>query len=236
MRRLVQPVELEPLRARATASSKRPSSASRSISRSSAAARSRRTESWVSRCQSSKSTLSRRPKPASRSSRCRSHAAVRVCDRRVRIGREPSGTRRGRTRRPSARGRPSRGRSSSRPSPSAVRSVERVRRSAARERSGSASGQSRFATTARVWVCPVTARYASIAVALRVSTDSGCPSTSMRGAPRSEILSGFTGHSMSAWSATRRGRPRRAVTVSDGFCHRPGAEVAFRNVPGTVAA
>ena len=118
-------------------------------------------------------------------------------DRRIRIGRRASGTRRGRTTGPWARGRPSRRSLSSRPSPSAVRSVDRVRRSADRERSGSASGQSRFATTARVWVCPVTARYASIAVALRVSTDSGCPSTSMRGAPRSEILSGFKGHSMS---------------------------------------
>ena len=84
----------------------------------------------------------------------------------------------------------------SRSSPSARRSVESVRRSAERERSASARGHSSSASSARAHACPLTARNASAAVALRVSTASGLPSTSMRGAPSSAMLRDLTGGSM----------------------------------------
>ena len=82
----------------------------------------------------------------------------------------------------------SRSTASQRP-PSAVRSVESVRLSAERARSGSASGQKSPVSTSRRTGRSVTARYARSAVAFLVSTASGVPSIATRGAPSNAILS-----------------------------------------------
>src|SRR5918994_2406143 len=73
------------------------------------------------------------------------------------------------------------------PSARAFPNDERVRRRAARARLWLYSGQSSPASASRVWLCFVTARYAARAIALRVSTSTGTPSCSMRGAPSSDI-------------------------------------------------
>ncbi len=107
-----------------------------------------------SRCQSSKRTLSRSPKPASRSSRCSATAAVSGAiaavpsPARRRPARGTGATSIASARASSADRRPADRRPSGRPS--AERSVESVRRSAARPRSGSASGHSRSTSRSRL--------------------------------------------------------------------------------------
>ena len=72
--------------------------------------------------------------------------------------------------------------------PRAAFSVDSVRRRAARARSGSCSGHSRPASESRLCGCWVTTRYASNAVALRVSTSIVAPSISASGGPRREMV------------------------------------------------
>src|SRR5436309_4902726 len=78
---------------------------------------------------------------------------------------------------------------SSQRSPSAERSTDIVRRSAPRARCSSVSGQNRVASVARRCGCSDTARYASSAVALRVSVWTGARPTATDGAPSSVITS-----------------------------------------------
>lgn len=73
--------------------------------------------------------------------------------------------------------------------PKALLSAESVRRSAALPREGSLSGQSKVARLSRCFGPPSIARYAKRAIALRVSTSIGAPSSTIWGGPSNEISS-----------------------------------------------
>ena len=74
-------------------------------------------------------------------------------------------------------------------SPTALRSADSVRRSAPRACSGSWSGHSSSQSASRERGRSASARWASSAVALRVSNATGSPSRRTRGGPSSEISS-----------------------------------------------
>ena len=74
-------------------------------------------------------------------------------------------------------------------SPMAWRRVESVRRSAPRACAVSWSGHRSSASASRAWARSASARYASSAVALRVSNETGAPSRTTRGGPSSDTVS-----------------------------------------------
>ena len=175
-----------------------PSTASTRLSLSSAPASSRRSSSAWKNCHSSKAALSRRVNPARKSPRW--SATASESGERHSEHTSVSGwpcllhsAKRSRKRSTSthtlSQSRPTPSLSaSSQPAARALPSEDRVRRSAARPLVWLYSGHSRPTSSSRVWRPGSRARYATSAIAFRVSTSICSPSCSMRGAPSNNTV------------------------------------------------
>ena len=166
---------------------------------SSAPAADRRRRSAWKNCHSSKAALSRRPNSARKSPRYSSatrasrgrhsgQTSASACPC-VRRSTRRSSNSRASTHSPAPGFRRTVSPSASTRSPSFdLLSAHRVRRRLARARGWSKSGQSNPARASRACAWPVTARYASRAIALRVSRSTAAPSRSRRGVPNRKSL------------------------------------------------
>ena len=104
----------------------------------------------------------------------------------------------------------------SRPSPIALRITDRVRRNAPRAPASSESGHSRAASSSRAYGRPSVASTTMMAIAFRVSTCSGAPSTRISGGPKRRIRS-LRGSSRFGTAVTIRPAPPRRVRRMRGL-------------------